>query len=114
MEVSMNRRIATLTFAAVFAAGIAVAPSAFAGSSFGVAIGVPGLSVGYSNHGFGYVAAVPPPYFAPTYYAPVVAPVVAFAPPPIVYAPYYRPFVARPYYFRGPVRVGFNGYARHY
>jgi hypothetical protein len=110
----MNHRIAKLAAATVLAAGMAAAPSAFAGSNFAVAIGLPGLSVGYSNHGLGYIAAVPPPYFAPTYYGPVVAPVVAIAPAPFVYAPYARPIVARPYFYRAPLRVGFNGYVRHY
>jgi hypothetical protein len=112
MEVRMNRRIATLAAAAVLAAGVAIAPAASAGSNVAVSIGVPGFAVGYSNHGYGYFAAAPTPYYAAPYYAP--APVVTYAPyAPVVYAPYYRPY-ARPYYYRAPVRVGYYGYARHY
>ncbi len=101
----MDRRIATLAAAAVLAAGIAIAPSASAGGNVAVSIGVPGFSVGYSNNGFGFVAAAPAPYYATPYFAPPAA---------VVYAPYYRPYVARPYYHRPPVRVGYYGYARHY
>jgi hypothetical protein len=109
----MNRRIATLAAAAIFAAGVAIAPSASAGGNVAVSIGLPGFSVGYSNHGYGYIAATPAPYYAAPYYAP--APVVTYAPySPVVYAPYYRPYAARPYYYRPPVRVGYYGYARHY
>lgn len=111
----MNRRIATLAAAAVFAAGVAIAPSASAGGNVAVSIGVPGFSVGYSNHGYGYIAAAPAPYYPAPYYAP--APVVTYAPyAPVVYAPYapyYRPY-ARGYYYRAPVRVGYYGYGRHY
>jgi hypothetical protein len=123
MEVSMNRRIATLAAAAAFAAGLAIAPSAFAGGNVAVSIGLPGFSVGYSNHGYGYIAATPAPYYgtpyytAPYYAAPYYAPapVVTYAPyAPVAYAPYYRPYAAHPYNYRPPVRVGYYGYARHY
>jgi len=110
----MNRRIATLAAAAALATGVVFAPTASAGSNVAVSIGAPGFAVGYSNHGYGYFAATPVPYYAAPYYAP--APVVTYAPyaPPVVYAPYYRPYAARPYYYRPPVRVGYYGYARHY
>ncbi len=97
---------------------MAFAPSASAGGNVAVSIGVPGLSVGYSNRGYGYVAAAPLPYAAgyygaPYYSAPYVAPYVA-APvvtysAPVVYPPYYRPYV-RPYapYYRG--RVAYYGH----
>jgi hypothetical protein len=108
----MNRRIATLAAAAVLVAGAAIAPSASAGGNVAVSIGVPGFSVGYSNHGYGYIATVPAPYYAAPYYAP--APVVTYAAPvvpyaPVVYAPYYR----YPYY-RAPVRVGYGYRHWHY
>jgi len=107
-----KRRLATaLSAAALLAAGVAFAPSASAGGNVAVSIGVPGLSVGYSNRGFGYVAAAPVPYYgAPYYSAPYVAPVVTYS-APVVYAPYYRPHV-RPYapYYRG--RVAYYGHYR--
>lgn len=99
----MNRRLATLAATAVLVAGAAIAPSASAGGNVAVSIGVPGFSVGYSNHGYGYFAAAPAPYYAAPYYAP--APVVTYA-APVVYAPYYP-------YYRAPVRVGYYGY-RHW
>jgi hypothetical protein len=113
----MNRRIATLAAAATLAAGVAIAPSASAGGNVAVSIGLPGFSVGYSNHGYGYIAAAPAPYYTAPYYAP--GPVVTYAAPvvpyaPVAYAPYYRRYAAHPYYYRPPVRVGYNGYARHY
>jgi hypothetical protein len=116
-EVSMKRIATGLAAAAVLAAGVAVAPSAMAGGSVAVSIGLPGLAVGYSNNGYGYVAAAPVPYAAPYvapapyYAAPYAAPVVTY-PAPVVYAPYYRPYYRAysPYYYRGPVRVGYYGH----
>ena len=112
----MNRRIATIAAVAVFSAGVAVAPSASAGN-VAVSIGLPGFSVGYSNRGYGFIAAAPAPYYLAPYYAP--APVVGYGAPyvaaPVVYAPYVRPYAARPYYYyRAPVRVGYYGYVHRY
>ncbi len=103
----MKSRIAGLAAAAVFAAGVVLAPSVMAGSNVAVSIGLPGLSVGYSNRGFGFVA--PAPFFAPVPFVTYAAPVTPFVPAPVVYAPYYRP-----HFVRAPVRVGYYGYARHY
>ena len=95
----MDRRIATLAAAAVFAAGIAIAPSASAGGNVAVSIGLPGFSVGYSNNGYGFVAAAPTPYYAAPYYA---APYYA--------APYYSaPYYAAPYYNYAP-GYSYGGY----
>jgi hypothetical protein len=94
----MNRRVAGLAAAAALAAGILVAPTASAGGNVAVSIGLPGLAVGYSNNGFGVVAAAPVPFIAPAPY---------FAPAPVVVAPYYRPWVARPYFHRPFVRAGY-------
>lgn len=114
----MKCRLATvLAAAAVFAAGSAVANSAFAGGNFAVSVTVPGFSAGYSNRGYGYVAA-PTPYYAAPYYASV--PVVTYTDPVVYapYAPYYRPYVrpyvAAPYYYRAPVRIGYHGHAYRY
>jgi hypothetical protein len=105
MEVNMDRRIVSLAAAAALAAGMAIAPSASAGGNVAVSIGLPGLAVGYSNNGFGFVAAAPAPYLAPAPY---------FPPAPVVVAPYYRPWAARPYFYRPPVRAGYYGHVRHY
>ena len=102
----MNRRIASLAAAALLVGASMAATSASANGSVAVSIGVPGFAVGYSNRGYGYVAAAPYAYPAP-YYA---APPVAAYPAPVVYAPYYRPYYARPYYYRHPYRVGYYGY----
>jgi hypothetical protein len=115
MEVMMKRRLATvLAAAAVFAAGAAIAPSAFAGGNFALSVTVPGFSAGYSSGGYGYVAAAPVPYYAAPYYA--AAPVVTYSAPVVYapYAPYYRPYarthVGAPYVYRAPVRVAYYGH----
>lgn len=79
------KRCLTAVAAAGLGAGAMFASSAYAGNSFAISVGVPGLAVGYSNYG-GYVAA------APAYYAPsvVYGPVVTYAP--------YRPWHPHPYY----------------
>jgi hypothetical protein len=102
MEVDMNRRIAGFAGAAALAAGIVAAPNASAGSNVAVSVGLPGVAVGYSNSGVGFVAAAP---------APLIAPAPYFAPAPVVVAPYpfYGPIVARPYFYRPPVRVAYYG-----
>ena len=104
----MNRRIATLAAAATLAAGIAIAPSASAGGNVAVSVGLPGLSVGYSSNGYGFVAAAPAPYYPAPYFAP---PVVTYAPVPVS-APF-RPYAYRPWY-RAPVRVGYYGHVHHW
>ena len=99
----MNRRIASLAAAALLVGASMAATSASANGSVAVSIGLPGFAVGYSNRGYGYVAAAPYAYPAPYYDG---------YPAPVVYAPYYRPYYARPYY-RAPYRVGYYGY-RHW
>jgi hypothetical protein len=102
----MDRRITSLAAAVLLVTGTAVAPNASANGSVAVSIGLPGLAIGFNNHGGGFVAAAPFVYPAPLYAAP---PVVA----PVVYPAYYWPRVGRPYYWRAPYRVGYYGY-RHY
>jgi hypothetical protein len=105
----MDRRITSLAAAALLVTGATVAPTASANGTFAVSIGLPGLAVGFNNHGGGFVAAAPFASPAPYYAAP---PVVAYPVAPVVYAPYYRPFYARPYYHQ-PWRVGYYGYHHH-
>jgi hypothetical protein len=107
----MNRRIASLAAAALLVGASMAATSASANGSVAVSIGLPGFAVGYSNRGYGYVAAAPYAYPAPYYYD-YAPPVVAY-PAPVVYAPYYRPYYARHYYYHHPYRVGYYGY-RHW
>jgi hypothetical protein len=106
----MNRRIASLAAAALLVGASMAATSASANGSVAVSIGLPGFAVGYSNRGYGYVAAAPYAYPAPYYYD-YAAPYAY--PAPVVYAPYYRSYYARPYHYRAPYRVGYYGY-RHW
>jgi len=56
------------------AAGLGLAPAAFARGHVGIGISVPGVSVGYwgGHHGYGYVGVggYNGGYYAPAYYAP--------------------------------------------
>ena len=106
----MNRRIASLAAAALLVGASVAATSASANGSVAVSIGLPGFAVGYSNRGYGYVAAAPYAHPAPYYYD-YAAPYAY--PAPVVYAPYYRSYYARPYHYRAPYRVGYYGY-RHW
>ena len=87
----MKRFVTSLAAAGVMAATLILAPSASAANSYSVAVGVPGLALGYSNYG-GYVG----PYAPPTVY---------YAPPPSYY-------YGAPYYYRPPV-VAYGPY-RHW
>ena len=105
----MNRRINILAAAVVLAGGIAATSTASANSNFAVSIGLPGVGVGYSSNGFGFVAATP------RVYAPYYVPPVAVLSPSVAYAPWYGPVPARfyaPRYYRPAVRVGY--YHNHY
>ena len=100
----MDRRMIALSAAALLVGGVAATSTASANSNFAVSIGLPGFGVGYSNSGFGFVAAAPRPFAAPFFAPPFVTyvPPVAVLPAP---APWYRPY-ARSYY-RAPVRIGY-------
>src|SRR4029079_13420689 len=55
--ISRKRGFRAMMFGLVAAAGLALAPAAFAGGHVGIGISVPGVSVGYygGHHGRGYV-----------------------------------------------------------
>lgn len=96
------RRTLTSLAAVAAVAGAAVFASGAMANSFAVSIGVPGLAVGYANHG-GYVAAYAPPpaYYGPAYYAPY-APAPVYGPPVVYgrvayYGGGYRPWAYRHY-----------------
>ena len=98
----MKRHLAILSAATLVAGSAVFAGSALA-NSFAVSVGVPGLAVGFSNHG-GYVAAVAPPVYG--YAAPAPYPYYDYAPAPVYYgAPvvyagpvyYHRPWAHRYY-----------------
>jgi hypothetical protein len=111
----MDRRITSLA-AALLVAGVAVAPSASANGSVAVSIGLPGLAIGFNNHGGGFVAAAPfgyarPAYVAPSvvYPAPIAYSVPVYYPAPVAYR---RPVLyARTWApYRRPVGFGYYGY----
>jgi hypothetical protein len=106
-EVLVKRTLSALAVLAVVGGAVAFSSTA-AANSFAVSIGVPGLAVGYSNHG-GYVAAYAPPvaYAPPAAYAPPVA----YAPAPVYYDSYWRPPVV--YYGYRPAAHRYYGY-RHW
>lgn len=105
----MYRRTATIVAAALLATGMAAAGTASARDSFSVAIGLPGVAVGFSNGGAYGAVALPAPYTYPRpayvapypYPAPVYAPAPVFVAPPFAYRPYWpayyhrRPYLAR-------------------
>lgn len=85
-----------MAFGVLAAAGLALAPSAFAGVSVGISL--PGLSVGVGPHHHAYVG-IGGGYYAPSYYG-------YYAPAPVIYDDYY---------YSAPVYVGGYYYApRHY
>lgn len=94
----------------LIAAGLALAPSAFARGhvDVGINIGLPGISLGYSDYGWrggGYAYGGYAPAYAPVYYGPSY-------PPPVYYSrPYYPAYgvVYSPRYYRGPARPYYRG-----
>jgi len=102
--ISRKRGFRAMMFGLVAAAGLALAPAAFAGGHVGIGISVPGVSVGYygGHHGRGYVdvGGYYGGYYAPSYY----------------YDPYYAPVVYDSYYYPYPHRVYYRGYypSHHY
>ena len=117
---NMRDKVRLALFGLLIGAGFALAPAAFARGhvSLGVSIGLPGLSLGYSDcrhcygGGYGYGAG----YYGGVYYAP--APVY-YSPAPVYYGPSYYGAsynsypVYRSYYNSGPVRRGYYDGGRH-
>lgn len=81
MKTRIFRR--SLIAVGVLAAGVALAPSAFAHGHVSIGLGfyAPGVSVGINN-GY-YSRPYYPAYYGPTYYAPTY-----YAPAPVYYDPY--------------------------
>jgi hypothetical protein len=99
--ISRKRGFRAMLLGVVAAAGVALAPAAFAGGHVGIGINAPGVSVGYwgGHHGRGFVdvgvggyGGYYGGYYAPGYY----------------YDPYYAPVVYSSYYYPG------RGYYNHY
>ena len=91
------------------AAGLALAPAAFAGGHIAVGVSVPGVSVGYNGGGYGgyyggYYA--PAPVYYGGYYAPYPAYGVVYG-GPVIHAGYY------PYYYHGGYYGHDHGYHGH-
>ncbi|GAA0704231.1 hypothetical protein [Dokdonella soli] len=103
----MRSRVRFSLFGLLIAAGLALAPSAFARGhwSVGINLGFPGVSLGYASGchhcgwgGYygGYAQYYAPAYYAPAYYAPAY-----YA--PAYYAPgYYDYGYAAPVYYSAP------------
>ena len=101
--ISRKRGFRAMMFGLVAAAGLALAPAAFAGGHVGIGISVPGVSVGYwgGHHGRGFVdvgVGGYGGYYAPGYYSSGY------------YDPYYSPVVYDSYYYSYPHRVYYGGY----
>jgi len=88
-----KRGFRAMAFGMLAAAGLMLAPSAFAGVSVG--INLPGLSIGVGSHHHAYVGIGAGGYYAPGYYAPA----------PVVYDDYY---------YSSPVYVGGYYYGPHH
>ena len=80
----------------LIAAGLALAPAAFARGHVDIGVSVPGVSLGYCHYcgyrgGYGYVGYYGGGYYAPAYYDGYYEP---------VYPAYYHRCYTRPYYDR--------------
>ena len=110
---SRTRGFRAIVFGLVAAAGLLLAPAAFAGH-VSVGIGLPGLSVGYWGHGRGFVGVGVGGYYGPYwggYYGGYYAPApVYYAPGPVYYGPpaYARRCYSRAFYDgRGYYHAGY-------
>jgi len=102
MKVS-RRGIRAMVLGLLAAAGLALAPAAFAHGSFGIGVNLPGVSLGYwgGHHHGGYVGInggyyggyYPAYYSAPVYYDDYYAPA-----PVVVHRVYHRPIYRHHYY----------------
>ena len=97
--ISRKRGFRAMMFGLLAAAGLALAPAAFAGGHVGIGISAPGVSLGYwgGHHGRGFVdvgvGGYYGGYYAPGYY----------------YDPYYAPVVYDAYYYGYPHRGYYRG-----
>jgi len=101
---SRTRGFRALVLGAFVAAGLALAPTAFAHGGIGIGINLPGLSIGVGPHHHGYVGIGGGYYsgYAPAYYAPA----------PVVYD--YDDYYSAPVYVGGYYGGGYNRYQYHY
>lgn len=109
----MRNKVRFAMFSLLIGAGFALAPAAFARGHVGISIGLPGLSLGYSDcrhcYGGGYYGGG---YFGGAYGAAYYAPApVYYAPAPVYYGPAASYGVAydnypgyRGAYYGGPAR----------
>ena len=88
---SRKRGFRAMALGLLAAAGLAMAPAAFAHGSVSIGVSVPGVSIGYGPYYGGY-------YGYPAYYAPA----------PVYYGGYY------PYYYGPSVYYSYYGYPHHH
>lgn len=119
----MRKSIRSFVMGVLVAAGLALAPAAFARSHWnvGIGIGLPGVSIGYSDchhcgrgwggnyyYGGGYYSSYyAPAYYGPTYYGPTYYDAGYYGPS------YYYPSYGVRYYDRPSHRYYGNGYRDH-
>jgi hypothetical protein len=122
----MRKSIRSFVMGVLVAAGLALAPAAFARSHWnvGIGIGLPGISIGYSDcrhcgrgwggnyyYGGGYYGGYSsyyaPAYYGPTYYSPSYYDAGYYGPS------YYYPSYGVRYYDRPSHRYYGNGYRDH-
>jgi hypothetical protein len=118
-----KRGFRAMAMGLLVAAGLALAPAAFAGGHVSVGISVPGVSIGYGP-GYGYYGSAyyAPAYYAPAYYAPAYYPTAYYS--PYYYGGYYGPSVSfyydayghRHYYSHshGSYHGGYSHTSSHY
>ncbi|MHB8448213.1 MAG: hypothetical protein ACYC9P_09855 [Rudaea sp.] len=115
----------TLVPGLLLAAGLALAPSAFAHGRFSIGIDLPGVSVGYwgGHHGHGYVdvgvGGYYGGYYGGGYYAPAYYDSYYYAPAPVYYGahysePVYRSYDRSRYHDRDDDRRYYRDYGRGY
>ncbi|MBA8883150.1 hypothetical protein [Dokdonella fugitiva] len=121
--VEMRKSVRTVVMGLLVAAGLALAPAAFARSHWnvGIGIGLPGISIGYSdchhcgrgwggNYYYGgyYSSYYAPVYYGPTYYGPSYYDTAYYGP-----AYYYPRYYGVRYYDRPSHGYHGHGYRGH-
>jgi hypothetical protein len=102
-----KRGFRAMAMGLLVAAGLALAPAAFAGGHVSVGVNVPGVSIGYGGHR-GYVGVYAPAYYG-GYYGPAY-----YSPAYYDYGPAYYDSYYGPGYYGPSVGVYYSGGHRYY